>query len=62
MYHITFRVYGKCGHGRVNFVIRTADIRDGSETPYVLLYINYCHEISHFRWSVSLAYIDVCVW
>lgn len=32
---------GKCGHGRVNFSIRTTDIRDGSETAYVLHYINY---------------------
>lgn len=41
MYHITFRVYGKCDHETVNFSIRIADIRHGSETPYVLLYINY---------------------
>jgi hypothetical protein len=41
MYHITFRVHGKCGHGRVNFSIRIAYIRDGSETAYVLHYINY---------------------
>ena len=41
MYHVTFRVHGKCGHGRVYISIRIADIRDGSEKAYVLHYINY---------------------
>jgi hypothetical protein len=46
----------------VNFSIRVADIRDSNEKAYVLHHINYSHEISHFRWSVSLAYIGVCMW
>lgn len=34
-------MYGKCGHERVNFSIRIADIRDGIETVYVLPNISY---------------------
>jgi hypothetical protein len=53
MCHITFRVYGKCGHRRVNFSIRIADIRVGSETPYVLLYIIFFSNLL-IGWQLSI--------